>query len=245
MIMNFLKHIFLLLFIPICVHGFNQEELVDSAFTYFHDRIITLDEDGINTIIQEIEYLSNRDNLDKNLVLQQLTDRIQAQANYHAKCARSRLYHPALLKTLACAVAGAGFLGLSYWIYKKWDAPLNVEFDGIAQDLKQYGVSIREDTYDTYISHRHVIHNHIIKYNYSRRLASVEDNIVRASLDQLLAIRKRQSNIHGFEGAGLLGALLSVIFGSGCAIELYTSNPEDHKLRYEKYQLLLQKLASA
>jgi hypothetical protein len=245
MIMNFLKHIFLFLFITISVHGFTQEELVDSAFTYFRDRIITIDENGINTIIQEIDYLSNRDKLDKNLVIQQLTDRIQTQAHYHAKSGRNKLYHPALLKTLACVAAGAGFLGLTYWIYKKWDAPINVEFDSITQNLKQYGVSVREDTYDTYISHRHVIHNHIIKYNYSRRLANVEDNIVRASLDQLLALRKRQSNIRGFEGAGLLGALLSPIFGSGCAIELYTSNPDDHKLRYEKYQFILQKLASA
>jgi len=106
-------------------------------------------------------------------------------------------------------------------------------------------VSIREDKYDTYISHRHVIHNHIIRYNYSRRLANVEDSIVRASLDQLLALRKRQDWLSGFEGVGLVGVLLSAIFGSGCAIELYTSNPEDHQLRYEKYQLILQKLTSA
>jgi hypothetical protein len=232
------------LFVANC-YGFTQEELVDSAFTYYHDRIITIDEEGINTIIQEVDYLSKRDNLDKNLVLQQLADRIQAQAQYHAKSARSKLYHPALLKTLACVAAGAGFLGLTYWIYKKWDAPLDVEFDGIAQSLKQFGITVREDKYDTYLSHRHVIHNHIINIVRSRYLSNEENSVVSAAADKLLALRKRQDWLGGFEGAGLVGTLLSVIFGSGCALELYVSDSKDHQLRYEKYQLILQKLASA
>lgn len=241
--MNFLKNIFLFLFITISIHGFTQEELVDSAFTYFHDRIITIDEDGINTIIQEVDYLSKRDNLDKNLVIQQLTDRIESQAHYHAKSARSKLYHPALLKTLACIAAGAGFLGLTYWIYTKWDAPLNIEFDGIAQSLKQYGITIREDKYDTYLSHRHVIHNHIINIVRSRYLSNEENNAVSAAADKLLALRKRQDSLSGFGGAGLVGAMLSVIFGSGFIVELYNNDPKDHQLRYEKYQMILQKIS--
>ena len=219
--------------------GFTQEELVDTTFNYYKNRILTIDEPEIVTILQEVTLISDRDGLDKNLVLQQLSDRITGEMQNQTKLTRSKWRHPSLLPIAIGAASAAGFLALSYWIYKKWDAPLNKEFDTITHDLQRYGVTVQEDKYTTYRSHNHVIHNHIIRSIYSRRLSLEEESTVISKADELLALRKRQYNIGGFEGLGLVGAILSTVFTAGFVSDLYNHDSKEPQKYVEKYNELL------
>lgn len=220
-------------------------ELADRAFNYFSDpyRIKGLSERDVDTILHEIDAISKRDGLDKNLVLQQLNDQLQKQMNYHAKNMHTRWTHAALIPAVVGAVAGIGLLGLTYLIYKKWDAPLNAQFGSIVESLKQYGISIHESKHDTHPGPNHVVHNHVINYAYARKVTESENATILAGVEQLLELRKKQNTMTGYESIPFAGSLVSFVLSWKLGADVYKSNPPDHKVCYEKYKMIFNQMA--
>lgn len=221
-----------------------QHELANRAFNYFSDsyRIKHLDERDVDTILKEVDAISKRDGLDKNLVLQQLTDQLQNQMQYHAKNMHTRWSHLALVPAVACALAGIGLLGLTYFIYKKWDAPLNIQFNSIVESLKSYGVLIHETKQDTYPKPNHVVTNHTIHYNFSRRITESEEKAALAGVNQLLELRKFQDKMTTYETIPFFGSIVSFVISGKLGTDVYQSSPSDHKVCYEKYQMILNQM---
>lgn len=178
-----------------------KNELADRAFNYFSDtdRIKKLDERDVDTILKEIDVISKRDGLDKNTVLQQLSQQLTTQMQYHEKNMHSKWSHTSLVPAVACAAAGIGLLGLAIFIYKKCNAPFNIRFDAIAQNLKQYGIKISERTEETHQGSNHVIQNHIIHYVYTRHVTTDEKSIILSRVEQLCELRKSQSEITRYD----------------------------------------------
>lgn len=243
--MNSTKYLFLCAALVTQVYGFTQQELADSAFNYFFDHIKTIDELQVNVILQEVDIIVKRDGLDKNLVLQQLSDRVQKQIQYHAHYIRGKWNHPSMKIALLSAAAGLGCLGLGYLAYKKWYAPLNTEFDTLAQDLKHYGVRVQEEEYTTHPAYNHTIYHHIVNYRYVRQVSDAEREMAETMVDKLVDIRKRQDWLSSYLGVGgFFGTVISFVIGGQAAQEVYECDYAGHKLHYEKYQMILKQISN-
>lgn len=243
--MNIVKYALCVLIITsFNLKGFTQDELMDTTFNHCKTQILTIDEAEIATILQEVAYMCNRDGLDNFLVLQQLSDRIQAQMQHHARYTKSKWKHPLLVPAIVCASIGIGLVGLTYWIYKKWDAPLNNEFNNIVQELQPYSITVKEE-HSFYSSYNHRVHNHIIWLIHSRNLSNAEREIIEIAGNKLLALRKVQDGWKESESIAAGLAFLSFLLSGNFIKGAIDSDPKDHQLCYEKYQLLLQKIASS
>lgn len=227
------------------IYSFMQDELVDLSFNYFSERIKTLEEVHVDTIIKEINLIAARDGLDKALVIEKLTDRVRNSVKYHAQFIRGKWHHPAAKPALLLALAGVGLIGLTYGIYNKWSSPLNTEFEANANSLKPYGATINEEhTVEHYV--KLTVYKNTVVCTLTRNLSAAENEIIEKTVDSLVKLRKSQNWLWEYiECPCLTGALFSFLFSSFFYQEIYNCNTEDHKLHYEKYQMILQKILSA